>query len=116
MLRHETPHRLRTYYLMCLIGLLVLALTLPVCASTLSIVSPFQEFVDAVTGPIAVSLGILVLIGMGIALGFGRVDFQTFAMTSAVTVLLLAIVFLARPFLRDLFGTPATPAGALLGF
>ena len=116
MLRYQTPHRLRLFYFMSLIALLALAVTTPVCASSLSIVSPFQEFVDAVTGPIAVSLGILVLIGMGIALGFGRVEFQTFAMTSAVTVLLLAIVFLARPFLRDLFGTPATPAGALLGF
>ena len=116
MLRYQSPHRLRVFYFMCLIALLALAVTVPICASTLSIVSPLQKLVDALTGPVAVSLAMLVLVSMGIALGFGRVEFQTFAMTSSVTVLLLGIVFLARPFLRDLFGTPATPAAALLGF
>ena len=87
-----------------------------VSASTLAIVDPIEELVDAITGPIAVALGLLVLVGMGISYGMGRSDFQEWARNSAVTVLFLAVVFLARPFLRDLFGTPAAPAGALLGF
>ena len=98
------------------VALIILALTIPVDASQLSIVDPVNEWIDTLTGPIAFSLGVLVLVGLGIAFGFGKVDFQQLAISGAVVVLLLGLVFLARPLIRELYGTPSTPAAALLGF
>ena len=116
MLRHELPLYPRTGILSRWITLLLLAATLPVDASQLSIVDPINVWIDAFTGPIAFGLGILVLVGMGIAFAAGKVDFQQVGITSAVTVILLGIVFFARPLIRELFGVSATPAAALLGF
>ena len=98
------------------VAVVVIALTVPVDASQLSIVDPVNEWIDTLTGPIAFALGVLVLVGLGIAFGFGKVDFQQLAISGSVTVLLLGLVFLARPLIRELFGTSTTPAAALLGF
>ncbi len=116
MLKHESPSFQRVSAVTCWLVLLLLASTATIEASQLSIVNPVNTWVDTITGPIAFSLGLLVLVGVGLALAFGRVDVQQFAITGAVTILLLAIVFFARPTIRELFGGSSTPAAALLGF
>lgn len=116
MLRQEISNVPPRIIHMFWVALLAIAVTLPIDASTLSIVDPVNEWIDTLTGPIAFALGVLVLVGLGIAFGFGKVDFQQLAISGSVTVLLLGLVFLARPLIRELFGTSSTPAAALLGF
>ena len=116
MLNHEparNPHS-RIYTLLITFLLFVSATAIE--ASQLSIVDPVNTWIDTITGPIAFGFGILVMVVAGLMLGFGRADIQQFAITSGVTVLVLAIVFFARPLIRELFGPSSTPAAALLGF
>ena len=94
---------------------LVVVLALPVDASHLSIVDPVNTWIDTITGPVAFALGVLIFVGLGIAFGFSKIDFQQLGITGAVTILLLGLVFFSRPLIRELFGT-TTPTGALLGF
>lgn len=116
MLGPESSYLISNCSRACLLTLVLLATTATIEASQLSIVDPVNTWIDTITGPIAFGFGILVLVVAGLMLGFGRADIQQFAITSGVTVLVLAIVFLARQLIPELYGPSSTPAAALLGF
>ena len=98
------------------IAFLVLAVTFPIDASHLSIVNPIDQWINTITGPVALGLGILIFVALGVGMGTGRLDFKEVAISGTVTVAVLGLIFFARPLIRELFGTSTTPAGALLGF
>ena len=114
MLRNE-PTPIRYERVLPFVIALAVVLTLPVDASHLSIVDPVNTWIDTITGPVAFGLGVLIFVGLGIAFGFSKIDFQQLGITGVVTILVLGLVFFSRPLIRELFGA-TTPAGALLGF
>ena len=118
MLKHDVRHRTDLPLPIFLMPLLIVAVVLatPVEASHLQIVAPINMWINTITGPVALGVGILIFVGLGVAMGSGKIDFTQLAITGLVTVAVLGLIFFARPLIHQLFGTASTPAGALLGF
>ena len=96
--------------------IVIVFLATPIDASHLQIVAPINKWINTITGPVALGLGILIFVGLGVAMGAGKIDFTQLAITGLVTVAVLGLIFFARPLIHQLFGASVTPSGALLGF
>lgn len=65
--------------------------------------SPLQKLVDSLTGPVAIGISILCILGAGLALAFGG-EITGFVRTMIVIVLVVAVIVFAAGFLTQLTG------------
>ena len=63
--------------------------------------SPLQKLVDSLTGPVAIGISILCILGAGLALAFGG-EITGFVRTMIVIVLVVAVIVFAAGFLTQL--------------
>ena len=72
--------------------------------------SPLQKLVDSLTGPVAIGISILCILGAGLALAFGG-EITGFVRTMIVIVLVVAVIVFAAGFLTQLTGKSALLPG-----
>ncbi|WP_151869223.1 TrbC/VirB2 family protein [Acinetobacter soli] len=74
--------------------------------------SPLQKLIDSLTGPVAIGISILCILGAGLALAFGG-EITGFVRTMIVIVLVVAVIVFAAGFLTQLTGKSALLPGIM---
>lgn len=74
--------------------------------------SPLQKLIDSLTGPVAIGISVLCILGAGLALAFGG-EITGFVRTMIVIVLVVAVIVFAAGFLTQLTGKSALLPGIM---